>query len=227
MRKLLGVGAPFRARIHLNLPIRAILLTAAGPRAYNGDMRLFMRAMIFGLLLSIGWLASAVADELSLTNVIRATLMFKEEANPPSHYPHLLKVYLCLDNRHDSDIQWISDSVANVEAELVDSKGKPVATTLGFASIISNDANYLLPYGSRLEWMISHGGLSQGILSVGGDMKDHYVLIIGGQGWLIPIDAVSSYSLRIRVKGTPWGHVRTPGSERVLFDVPATRIEIK
>jgi hypothetical protein len=161
---------------------------------------------------------------LEFTNIIKATLVFKEESNSYPDYPHKLLVYLCLENRHDSSVYWYCNSVLDVETDLLDSNGKPVPQTGGFASVPSNAETYLLPYHSRLEWMLNHGGVT-----MLGEAKDKYALVVGSRSWLIPTNSFSSYSLRVRVRGWPWSDHAPPGAPRgkVFFEVPPTQLVIK
>jgi hypothetical protein len=183
-----------------------------------------MRSLVLMLsLVALPW--SWARAEVQLTNAVKASIAFREESNPSAHYPHLLRVFLCLENRHDSDVTWVCNAVEDVEAEILDREGKPVPCPPSAASIPSNPYAYLLPYGSRLEWLISHGGIS--MLR---ETKDKCALIVGGRGWLLPRDSLSSYSLRVRVRGWPWTHhensART-GGQKILFEVLPTPIVIK
>jgi hypothetical protein len=92
------------------------------------------------------------------------------------------------------------------------------------ASIQSNESAYLLPFGSRLDWLVSHGGIS--LVS---NATDKYALVVGRRGWLIPIEAATSYSLRIRLRGLPWTRAGEPVHARdlkILLDLPPTRLEV-
>ena len=54
--------------------------------------------------------------------------------------------------------------------------------------------------------------------------------MVGSRGWLIPRDSLSSYSLRLRVRGWPWTRsemIAPAGGGKVLFDVLATKITVK
>ena len=124
-------------------------------------------AMTFFLL----WPSTQLfCDELALTQVVKASLVFKVESKPNEYfptrpmeqYPYLL-VYLHLENLHDSNLSWVTDSVTDVEAELLDSNGHAVTFPSGgafAASILSSTRAYSLPYGSKMDWLISHGGVS-------------------------------------------------------------------
>jgi hypothetical protein len=84
---------------------------------------------------------------------------------------------------------------------------------------------FVLPFGSRLDWLISHSG---GFSMLGG-LSNSYALMVGSKGWLIPIDAAASYSLRIRLRGHPWTGALVQaelGSPEVLLDLPPTRINL-
>ena len=132
---------------------------------------------------------SARADEIQFSKVVKASLVFRDDFDATRRYPHILKVFLRLDNAHDSDVSWVANSTNGIEAELLDTAGNPVPQTPSAASILSNSHPYRLPFGSRLDWLVSHGGIS-----MMGDAKDKYALMVGGRGWLIPIEMVGSYS---------------------------------
>jgi hypothetical protein len=174
-------------------------------------LRTFAVATIF---LIVGPLL-ARAEQLDLSKVIKASIVFRAETD--QSHPHVLRVYLVLENLHDSDVTWVSNKVEDVEAELIDSDGRQVAQSSSAASVGSNSTTYLLPYGSRLEWMISHGGIN-----VMAEAKNKYLLSVGGKAWLLPVRSISSYSIRIRLKGKPWG--RHP--DTILLDIPVTPITI-
>lgn len=200
-------------------PLRRLLLMTLG-------------AVLPGVCLLVAIAAGTVwGEEAELAKHVKATLAFREDFDAARHYPRLLKVCLCLDNVHDADVTWIANGVSGVEAELLDGAGKPVPTGPSAASIPSNPAAYLLPFGSRLEWLLSHGGIS-----MAGEAKDKLALIIGGRGWLIPADQAGTYSLALRLRGLPFAREAGPGSdaanpaaparERLLLDLPATKIVV-
>jgi hypothetical protein len=167
---------------------------------------------------------SAIADELQFSNVVKASLVFRDDFDATRRYPHILKVFLRLDNDHDSDVSWVANAKSGIEAELLDAAGNPVPQGPKAASIQSNPYAYMLPYGSRLDWLISHGGIS-----LMADAKDKYALIVGSRGWLIPIETAGTYSLRIRLRGLPWtrtferAELRQP---KLLLDLPPTKLEV-
>jgi hypothetical protein len=185
--------------------------------------------LLFFVLVAMPW-TQVLGGKVQLTNVVKASLLFREESQPSAHYPHLLRVYLCLENQHDSDVTWVCNSVIDVEAELLDAKGKPVPPAPGAASILSNPRAYLLPYGSRLEWMLSHGGISMFHSPEKSDVQEECALMVGGRGWLIPRGSLASYSLKLRVRGWPWTRHETVArmrGENILFEVPPTPIVLK
>ena len=102
----------------------------------------------------------ARADEIQFSEAVKASLVFRDDFDAARHYPHILKVFLRLDNVHDSGVPWVANSTTGIEAELLDATGKPVAQGPKAFSIQSNDSAYLLPFGSRLDWLVSHGGIS-------------------------------------------------------------------
>jgi len=185
-----------------------------------------MMRSIIGLLLALLFASTAMAKEYPFSKQLKASLVFREDTEEMKHYgyPHVLLAYLCLENKNYCVVFWAGDSIG-VEAELFDSKGKPAALCSGAASIGSGFSHYWIPYGSRLDWLISHSGIT-----LQGDRKKSYALIVGGRGWLIPIDSVESYSLRIRLLGIPWEKNGNFDDlfkhQEILLEVPATKLKI-
>jgi hypothetical protein len=195
------------------------------PLAGQGVRLHMMKKLIGTLLITLVPWSQSFGSELPFTNAVKASLVFEEESNPAEHYPHVLLVYLHLENVHDSDVNWECDSINGVEAILLDSKGNAVPHPPSNASVISGPKTYLLPYRSRLDWLISHGGIS-----MMGNLKENVALIVGGTGWLIPRSSLSSYSLKLRVTGSPWARSVPRGGKQkpaILFDIPGTRIVIQ
>jgi len=123
------------------------------------------------------------------------------------------------------DVSWVCDERIDVEAELLDAQNKPGDSPSSGGSVQSNHFAYIVPYRSRLEWVLSHAGIS-----MMGDREDNYALMIGGRGWLIPKDSLSSYSLKLRLRGIPWErheecwkHMQ---KREVLLDIPAITIKL-
>ena len=189
-----------------------------------------MRFLVPTILLLVGGIAAS-ADENSFAKAVKASLVFQDSSDPENKIPHLLKVYLRLENIHDSDVTWSGDNVTGIVAELLDSAGKPAPQPPargGGASIMFSTKLFMLPYGSRLDWLISHGGIS-----MTQDANDSYILVVGGHMWIIPIADAKSYFLRIRFHGRPW--VRSGASipldmkakeSPLLLDIPPTSINI-
>ena len=139
-------------------------------------------------------------------------------------YPHLLRVFLRIKNTHDADLTWVGNSVNDIEARLIDDQGQLVPTAPTFSSITDADRAMIIPSDSSLEWVISHLGMS-----MIGDRANSAAIMVGGQGWLIPLESLQKYSLAILVRGLPWARVadsRDMRQREVLFDIPATPIEI-
>lgn len=179
-----------------------------------------MRLML-ATLLTLVCAVSARADQIRFSDAVKASLVFRDDFDAARHYPHILKVFLRLDNAHNSGVFWVADSAAGIEAELLDAAGKPVAQGPQAASIQSNASAYLLPYGSRLDWLVSHGGIS-----LVGNATDKYALMVGSRGWLIPIATASSYSLRVRLRGLPWARAGEAHDLEVLLDLPPAKLAI-
>jgi hypothetical protein len=184
-----------------------------------------MRAFAITLALSLVMGSWSYGQEEDLNKVVKASLVFRDEAPKTKDDDHLIHVYLCLDNRFEGDVTWVCNSVLDVKADLLDAKGRPVPLAPAMGSMLGPRADiYRLPYASRLEWRISHAGVSL----MGDDPEGQYALIVGGKGWWIPKKALSSYSLKICVKGWPMTEIRPKDDKErgttVLFDVPTTKI---
>jgi hypothetical protein len=180
--------------------------------------------ILLSTVLSLLCALSARADEIQFSDVVEASVVFRDDFDAARRYPHILKVFLRLENTHDSAVSWVANAVTGIEAELLDAAGKPVPQSGGVTSIRSGAYAYLLPYGSRLDWLISHGGI--GMLA---EATDKYALMIGGKGWLIPIATASSYSLRIRLRGLPWertAQTPSPRDAEVLLDLSPVELEL-
>jgi hypothetical protein len=186
-----------------------------------------MRSWIIVLCLSAAWCTIARAEETiyekpEFRHNVKASLRFAEDCNRSPRYPRVLRVYLRLENVHDAAVNWVANSIAGIDAELLDRNGKPVRTPPQAASIQSNDLPLTLPFGSRLDWLISHGGVS-----IPEDAKDKYALFVGSKGWLIPKDSLSEYSLRIQLRGVPWRSERREQlADKLLIEIPPTQIEL-
>ena len=163
------------------------------------------------------------AKKASTSLPVKASLVFREGSKTYG-YPHHLEVFLRIENTTNSDVYWYANSVEDIEAELLDSAGKPVPCPPSACSIMSNAWIYMIPHGSRFDWLISSGGISMW----GSDLKKNYALMVGGQGWLIPFDSVHSYSLRIRLRGIPrvTSEKETKGMPKeILLEIPPTQLE--
>ena len=179
-------------------------------------------------MLSIAALTSISSfggESIQLNDIVKAKLIFENKSDPEGFYPHRLLVYLELNNKHDSQVPWVCNPVSDVEAILQYPEGYTPSNGLKVASISSNPYAYMLPYGSSLKWLLSHGGVS-----MAGDKEHSYALVIGGNGWLIPEDILPKCSLQIRVNGHPWERDRNIPSHlhtTMLFETPLTPIKIK
>ena len=199
-------------------------LDAQPPPCHTFDVRQnvmrFLIPTICGLICAL----SANAGEAQFSNVVKASLVFRDDFDATRRYPHILKVFLRLDNAHDSNVSWVANATNGIEAELLDAEGNLVPQGPQASSIQSSDDAYLLPYGSRLDWLVSHGGIS-----LMADAKNKYALMVGRRGWLIPIEAAGTYSLRIRLRGLPSARTFEHADLReskLLLDLPATKIQV-
>jgi len=184
-------------------------------------MKQIIAPVLFSLLCgSIAFGTPATAQPAVFSKAIKASLIFEA---PPDGSPYL-RIYLRMVNVYDSDVTWGCDSVMGIESELLDSAGKPVPQGPTAASIMSTNARFLIPYGSRLDWLISHGGMS------GGDESGKsYILEVGGRLWSVPKTSAGSYSLQIRLTGVPWMNSEgpfNPAFEKRLLELPPQQIVI-
>jgi hypothetical protein len=183
-----------------------------------------VNAAVFLCLLGIAPVSAANVEEAEFSNTVKAALVFRDDFDASRHYPHVLRVFLRLQNVHDAAVTWTANSIAAIEAELLDKDGKPVPMPPQAVNFPSSDLPFLLPFGSRLNWLITHGGVT-----MTGDRKDKYALMVGAKGWLIPKETLSDYSLRIRLRGVPWNpwsSIEDQGNAKLLLDVPPTRIDL-
>lgn len=178
----------------------------------------FLIAFFFSLLVR-----TAKADDPLLAKHVKASLVFEADHDPESIYPHLLKVFFRIENTSNGEVFWTTDG-RGIEAELLDPEGKPAALSPAAMSIASGITSLRLPYGSRLDWLISHGGVT-----LAGDRESQYALIVGSRGWLIPMDRAEAYTLWIRLRGQQ-GDSSKPdgvaGAVPLLLDLPPTPIHL-
>ena len=182
-----------------------------------------MRAFA-SVVLTLFCTLSATAQELSFPKAVKASLVFREDSNAANHYPHLLKVFIRLDNVYDSQVSWVANPVEGIKAELLDAANQSVPNPPTAASIQSNLIKYFLPFGSRLDWLISHGGIS-----MIGDAKDSYAIMVGSRGWLVPVHTASSYTLHVCLYGVPWPIPSRHGDPRppeLLLDLAPAKLEV-
>lgn len=202
------------------------LLNIAGCRSH---LHRWTRAvLVWSCYLSI--IHAAISQEYVFTDLTKASLVFREQIDAKASrerggYPRSILVYLRLENQHDSELTWLCNIVSGVEAELVDPLGKPVPEPGSTGSMLSQHYIYRLPYGSRMEWLLSKTGGR----SMAGDRDSTYALIIGRKGWLIPRDSLASYSLKLRVLGGAFASSDNPQHYKsvVLFDPPAASIRFE
>ena len=183
-------------------------------------------AFIAAVLVLIPVTPSLAAD-FQFSAVTKASLAFHlESSTAPFHYPNTLQVFLRLKNEHDSDIQWVCNAPLGIEGQLFDSTGNEVPTGPSASSIQSAPRAFLLPYGSRLDWLISSGGIT-----LMGNVKDSAALVIGSKGWLIPLKDLSKYRLKVRVNGRPWERTTKLAEmgrpTKLLFETQKTRIALE
>ena len=152
-----------------------------------------------GFLLATGMMAGSLVageEKPALADSISASLVVESAAEEPSH----LHIYLHLVNKSTASITWSANAIAGVEVELFGPDGKPAAVPTGgmIADIISSSSTLCLPIGSRMDLRISH---NWGI-SVVEHSNGRYFLQAGGCLWFVPVDAVNSYTLHVKLFGT-------------------------
>ena len=182
------------------------------------------RITIF-VTLSLLIVTYSFAEQFQLDKVASATLTFEETHDPNAAYTRIVHVYLNITNEHDSTVSWLCNPVRDIEAELILPQDTTLPNTPSATSIQSSDTQFSIPYGSTLKWLISHGGIS-----MMGDRDNCYALMVGGRGWLIPSNILSSCALKIKVRGEPWRNsIRTleHRQRELLFDISETPIRIK
>lgn len=164
------------------------------------------------------------AEEPALSKFVKATLTFSTvDSEALDQYSHALKAYLHLENLHDRDLTWVAN-VAEIEAELLDSSGKPAAQGPRVSSIQSNPEVFHILSRSHFDWFISGGGVSMVEYT-----NNDCALIIGGNGWAIPLSQLESYSLRVRVRGFLGNSLEFYQKQlppKLLLEVPLTKIKI-
>ena len=185
-----------------------------------------MRPLIIAAWLCAAWPPIVFGSEKSeekpeFGRIVKASLEFRHDFDRSHHYPHVLRVFLRLENVHDAAVTWVANSISGIEVELLDGEGKPAPMPPQAASVPSSDHPFFLPFGSRLDWLISHGGVA-----MTEDAKGKCAIVVGGKGWLIPKESLSEYSLRIRLRGAPWKSMRNEAPAKVLLDIPPTKIKL-
>jgi hypothetical protein len=179
-----------------------------------------MRQMVLVFWLGVFmWSNPSRAESALFSKIVKASLVFEEPLDGP-----YLRVYLRLEDVGYSNISWSCDSVFGIEAEMFDANGKPMHDAAVAESIVSGRVRYLLPAGSKLDWLISHGGMS-GVDPTG----KNYAVEVGGKIWWIPKDDTRSYALHVRLTGVPDADSADepgPGREKRLVDLPAQKIVV-
>jgi hypothetical protein len=191
-----------------------------------------MKDLITAAIVIVMNVTCAKGGENAFGKFVKGSVYFRDEFDATSRYPHILRVYLRLDNIGDSSLPWVSNNLEGIKAELLDAAGNPVEMPPSASSISFGTQLFLLPYGSRLDWLISHGGVS-----MAGDAKDKYAVMVGGHGWLIPIATAASYKLRISWYGLPRVGAGNRTADKIargmdhpkfvsLLSLPPTRINV-
>jgi len=177
-----------------------------------------MRLLLLWIIVLSPWVR---AEHGSLEGRAKAQLAFELEHDPGARYPHFLKVFLHIENRYLGDLRWVANRVQGIEVELLGPDGKPVHQDPSAASIQSGLVPLCLPYGSRLDWLISHGGVS-----MAGETQGKCALVVGGRGWLLPIDSLGSYSLGVRLRGAMGEAASGTAKPELLLEIASEKILI-
>ena len=173
------------------------------------------------IALMLAWTVSSMTKEKPYySHFVKASLVFREDLDASRGYPHALNAYLRLSNIVTLDVTMVIRTDNGIQAELLDADGKTVPED---AHIASSDLIYL-PSRSNREWLLPNH-----LVNVDNNSNDSYALIVGSHGWLIPVKNVSSYSLRIRLRGDP--SARSPlknddHNTKLFLDVPPTKIQL-
>ena len=202
-----------------------------------------MKRLFLSVLLLVATPLCAGAEKSDFPKQLKASVILREDtglafgkdhaeyAKAIKEYPHVLNVFLHLENVSSIDVDWVADSSGEaISAELTDANGRPVPEVGHMTSIMYNPTPYLLPYGSQMDWYVSgfnYPVQPKGAKPVG---KDVYVLSINGRLWLIPIKTASTYTLRLKLYGFPWTNrlpEEPPRKKRqLLLELPPTKIII-
>lgn len=195
-------------------------------------MRRLLILLAFSLpVLSV--LPAGAEESAAFAKVLKPFLIIREGPPASAEMPATLQVYLRLENIGDSSVCWLGNNVSGVEAEVFGPDGKPAPFPPSVASITYKDEYLIIPYGSRLDWLLSHGGVSVALPKA--ETEKNYFLTLGGRGWIIPKDQASTYTLRVRLHGIPWRRAGIgellPETKRelektLLLDLPVTPIKV-
>ena len=189
-------------------------------------MRSILIVLFFvGAALMLAWTVSSMTKEKPYYgSFVKASLVFREDPDASRGYPHALNAYLRLNNVVNLDVTMIFHPVTGIQAELLDADGKKVPEDVHAGDIRSTPDLVYLPSRTNRDWLIPND-----LVKVNGNGNDAYALIVGSHGWLIPVQNLGSYSLRIRLRGDP--HARTAlkyddRNTKLFLDVPATKIQL-
>lgn len=183
---------------------------------------------ILDIWLCLLFATPAMAKEPELSKLVKASLVFCEDpqASRQGRYPHVLQVFVRIENTSDSVLQWVFVP-GDAETELLDSAGKRAWQGRGTGCFLGNHKAYSLSPGSYVDCLISQGGAHWSM--EGGGSTGDYALIVGRQGGLIPIKSAESYSLRVRLRGIAGvKSVREIEGKSVetLLEIPPTKLKI-
>jgi hypothetical protein len=137
---------------------------------------------------------NAQTEEPALAKSVKAGLIFEKSPEDPL----FVNVFLHLVNVTKGDINWTADPIMGIQADLFDPAGKPAALPRGMGTDIASGRNtFTLPPGSRLDLLISH---NWGIAA--GSSNGAYIVELGSHLWFVPVEAVGSYTLHVKLYGS-------------------------
>lgn len=200
-----------------------------------------MTRLIISFLLLLAAPLRAWSEEAKFSKMLKASVVLHEDTGlafndradyvkTSKEYPHILDVFLHLENVAPIDLMWVADgNGVAVRPELLGPDGRPVPEASHMFSTLFNQMPYHLPYGSRMDWYVSGFGSPFVLKGEKSKGKSCYVLSIAGHLWLIPIRSAGAYTLRLKLYGFPWTD-RPPESAKakrqLLLELPPTKIRI-
>ena len=102
--------------------------------------------------LSVVCALTAMADEIQFSKVVKASLVFRDDFDATRRYPHILKVFLRLDNAHDAFVAVDAGYLAAIASDFLGASGTFVARYHAVTHTVSVALTFRLPnFPSRLD----------------------------------------------------------------------------